>query len=95
MAGDQGYSYPRVRAYLRRRGITPVMPTRNNQRANPRFDKETSRKRHVIERCVGWWKETRQLAARHAKLATDYLATVKLAMIRRCLCLLHDLSDRT
>ena len=95
LAGDKAYSYPAVRAYLRRRGITPVVPTRKNQRANPRFDKETYRKRNVVERCVGWLKENRQLATRHAKLAANYLATVKLAMIRRCLCLLHDPSDRT
>ena len=95
LAGDKGYSYPAVRAYLRRRGILPVIPTRKNQRSNPRFDRTTYRQRNVIERCVGWLKENRQLATRHAKLAANYLATVKLAMIRRCLCLLHDPSDRT
>ena len=95
LAGDKAYSYPAVRAYLRRRGILPVIPTRKNQRANPRFDKSTYKRRNVIERCVGWLKENRQLATRHAKLAENYLATVKLAMIRRCLGLLHDPSDRT
>ena len=95
LAGDKAYSYPAARAYLRRRGITPVIPTRKDQRSNPRFDKETYRQRNVIERCVGWLKENRPLATRHAKLAVNYLATVKLAMIRRCLCLLADPSDRT
>ncbi len=95
LAGDKGYSYPAVRAYLRRRGILPVIPTRKNQRQNPRFDQVTYKKRNVIERCVGWLKENRQLATRHAKLAANYLATVKLAMIRRCLHLLHGPSDRT
>ena len=33
LAGDKGYSYPAVRAYLRRRGILPVIPTRKDQRA--------------------------------------------------------------
>ena len=73
----------------------PGIPTRKDQRANPRFDKETYRQRNVVERCVGWLKENRQLATRHAKLAQNYLATVKLAMIRHCLCLLRDPSDRT
>ena len=95
LAGDKGYSYPRVRVYLHRRGILPVIPTRKDQRANPRFDRATYRRRDVVERCVGWLKENRQLATRHAKLAVNYLATVKLAMIRRCLRLLHDPSDRT
>ncbi len=95
LADDKGYRYPAIRAYLRRRGIVPVIPTRQDQRTNPRFDKATYRQRNVIERCVGWLKENRQLATRHAKLAVNYLATVKLAMIRRCLCLLHEPSDRT
>ena len=95
LAGDKAYSYPAVRAYLRRRGILPVIPTRSNQRTNPRFDRATYKKRNVIERCVGWLKENRQLATRHAKLAASYLATVKLAMIQRCLRLLAPPSDRT
>ena len=84
-----------MRAYLRWRGITPVIPTRKDQWSDPRFDKETCRQRNVVERCGGWLKENRQLATRHAKLADNYLATVKLAMFRRCLCLLADPSDRT
>ena len=59
LAGDKGYCYPAVRAYLRRRGILPVIPTRKDQRANPRFDKATCRQRNVIEHCVGWLKENR------------------------------------
>ena len=94
LAGDKGDRFPSVRVYLRRRGVSPVIPTRKDQRANPRFDRKTYRQRNVIERGVGWRKENRQLATRHAKLAANYLATVKLAMIRRCLCLLHNPSDR-
>ena len=72
-----------------------MIPTRKNQPTNPRFDRTTYRRRNVVERCVGWLKENRQLATRHAKLAVNYLATVKLAMIRRCLRLLEPPSDRT
>lgn len=64
LAGDKGYSCPAVRAYLRRRGILPVIPTRKNQRGNPRFDQAAYKRRNVIERCVGWLKENRQLATR-------------------------------
>lgn len=94
LAGDKGYSYPGIRAYLRRRGIQAVIPTRKDQGVNPRFDKGAYRRRNVVERCVGWLKENRQLATRHAKLAANYLATVKLAMIRRCFRILEP-SDRT
>jgi transposase len=66
-----------VRAYLRRRGIRAVIPTRQDQRANPHFDRQTYRRRNVMERCVGWLKENRRLATRYEKLAVNYLAVVK------------------
>ena len=92
LAGDKGYSYPRIRRYLRRRGIQAVIPTRKDQRRNPHFDKQTYRRRNVVERCVNWLKENRRVGTRHEKLAVNYLAMVQLAMIRRCLRLL-DSSD--
>ena len=82
-----------VRRYLRRRGIQAVIPTRKDQKPNPRFDRATYRRRNVIERAVGWLKENRRLATRYEKLAVDFLAMVKLAMIQLCLQLL-DSSDR-
>ena len=42
----------------------------------------------MVERCIGWLKESRALATRFDKLAVNYLATVKLAMIERYLRLL-------
>jgi hypothetical protein len=46
--------------------------------------------------CVGWLEECRAVATRFDKLAFDYRATVKLAMIQRSLRLLpaHDSSDK-
>ena len=53
VAGDKGYSYRAVRHYLRERRIKPVIPTRNDQKADPNFDRLTYRRRNVVERCVG------------------------------------------
>jgi Transposase DDE domain len=39
LVADKGYSYPSVRAELRRRGIAAVIPTRSNQRRRPGFDR--------------------------------------------------------
>jgi transposase len=39
----------------------------------------------VIERCIGWLKECRRIGTRFEKLAVNFLAMVKLAMIGRCL----------
>jgi len=88
LAGDKGYSYPRIRKWLARHGIGAVIPRRKDQRPDDgrvRFDAETYKRRSVVEQCVGWLKECRAVATRFDKLAVNYLATVKLAMIQRYL----------
>ncbi len=85
LAGDKGYSYPRIRRYLRRRGIVAVIPTRKNQARIRGFDKQAYRRRNVVERCIGWLKERRRLATRFEKLAENFLAMVRLAMLERLL----------
>jgi len=85
VAGDKGYSYARVRRYLRRRRIKAVVPTRKDQRRRPGFDKELYRRRNVVERCINWLKESRALATRFDKLAINYLATVKLGILQQYL----------
>lgn len=84
VAGDKGYSYPSVRAYLAARRIKAVIPTRSDQPRRRCFDKRRYRKRNAVERCVGWLKWSRRLETRHEKLAVNYLALTKLAMIKRC-----------
>ena len=93
VAGDKGYSYPRIRAWLSRRGIEAVIPSRSNQ-PRVRFNKRKYRRRNVVERCIGWLKWCRRIATRYEKLAESYLAMVKLAMIQRCNRLLEP-SNRT
>ena len=96
LAGDKGYSYDRIRRYLRRRKIKAVIPTRKDQKQRPGFDREAYRCRNVVERCINWLKESRALATRFDKLAVNYLATVKLAILQRYLRKLapDDSSDR-
>jgi len=93
VAGDKGYSYPRIRKWLAERRIEAVIPTRSDQ-LRERLDKRKYRGRNVVERCIGWLKESRRVATRYEKFAAHYLAMVKLAMIQRCLRLL-DPSNRT
>jgi transposase len=92
LAADKAYSYKRIRDWLRRRKITPVIPQRANQdgcRGGCRkFDAAAYRRRNVVERCVGWLKECRRVATRYEKLATSYLGMLKLALIQRYLRLL-------
>jgi transposase len=93
LAGDKGYSCERVRKWLRRHKVTPVIPTKSNEQRQDDFDPKAYRGRNVIERCVNWLKENRRLGTRYEKLAVNFLAMAKLAMIRRYFRLL-DSSDR-
>jgi hypothetical protein len=92
LAGDKGYSVPRVRDWLRRQGIRPVIPHKDNEKARHdgrvKFDKAAYRGRAVAEQCVGWLKENRRIGTRFEKLAVHYHGMLELAMIRRYLRLL-------
>ena len=88
LAGDKAYSAPRIRCWLRRKGIEAVIPQRSDEHVRHRgrplkFDRQAYRRRNVVERCVGWLKENRRVAVRYEKLATNYTGMLKLAMIQR------------
>jgi transposase len=48
-----------------------------------KFDKDSYRKRSIIEQCIGWLKECRRIGTRFEKLAINFLAMIKLAFIDR------------
>jgi transposase len=90
VAADRAYSHRRIRRWLRCRHIRAVIPERRDQIAHrrgrlPHFNSQQYRRRTVIERCVDWLKEARAIATCFEKLPIHYLATLKLAMIRRYL----------
>ena len=90
VAGDKGYSYPRVRKWMRDFPTVPVIPMRQDQLAQcqgkpPKFDKKTYRRRSVVEQCIGWLKECRRICTRYEKLAVNFLITIKIGMIQRYL----------
>lgn len=87
--GDKGYSYPSCRRVLRRRGIRHTIPERDDQRARrthrpgrrPAFDRETYRRRNVVERGINRLKQYRAIATRYAKRSANYRAMVVIASI--------------
>ena len=90
VAGDKGYSVARIRQWLQRHRIGAIIPQRSNQRQRHRgrplkFDNDAYRRRSVIACCVGWFKECWAVATRFAKLAVNYMAMIKLAIIQRYL----------
>ena len=94
LAGDKGYSNRRVRRWLKRHRVQAVIPYRDDQhllaREGPALDKKAYRDRNVIERCVGWLKECRRIGTRFEKLAVNFLAMLRLAMIQRYLRILFS-----
>ncbi len=86
---DKGYSYLRCRRLLRTRQIPHTIPERRDQRAQRAtrpgrplaFDRATSARRNVVERCINRLKQWRGLATRYEKRAVNYRAMVVIASI--------------
>jgi transposase len=87
--GDKGYSCQRIRDWLADHGIAAIIPHKDNELARTdgrvKFDKETYRRRSIIENVIGWLKECRRIGTRYEKLAIHFQAMLQLAMIRNCL----------
>ena len=82
VAGDKAYSAAHVRDWLARNRIEAVIPHRANEvgREEP-FDRESYRRRNIIERTIGWLKEFRRIATRYEKLALHYAGMITIGMI--------------
>jgi transposase len=66
---------------LRRKRIKPVIPSRADQPGNPDFDRDTYRRRNLVERLVGKLRQFRRVATRYDKLDPHYLAFVQIASV--------------
>ena len=90
VAGDKGYSFDRIRRWLRRRRMLAVIPYRENETARVLapaggFDRKTYRRRSAIECSIGWLKWARRIGTRFEKFATSFLGMLKLAILKRYL----------
>jgi len=64
LAGDKGYRADWIDEYLLGQGITPVIPSKENEDRDARpveFDRDAYRERNIIERLIGWLKESRRI----------------------------------
>ena len=95
VAADKAYSMPRIRRHLIARAIKSVIPRKSNQQdGRARFEKAVYRNRNIIERLVGWMKESRRIGTRYEKLAISFLGMVQLAMLKQCFRIMQS-PDRT
>ena len=88
LGGDKGYRADWIDGYLQELGIQPVIPSRENEDREKRgieFDKELYRSRNIVERLIGWLKESRRVFARFEKMAKNFAGFIRLAFIRQYL----------
>jgi IS5 family transposase len=78
--GDKGYDYPRCRAALRRRGITPRIARRGIESSQ-----RLGRHRYVVERSLAWLVGYRRLQVRYERRVDVLLGFVHLACALICL----------
>jgi transposase len=93
LLADKAYSSKANRAYLRRRGISSVIPERADEVRNrakrgaaggrpPAFDPSQYADRNVVERAINKLKQNRAVATRYDKRDYVWRGTVDVATIR-------------
>jgi len=86
LAGDKGYRANWIDRLIVALGIKPVIPSKVNEDRTKRpveFDRDAYRDRNIIERLIGWLKESRRILTRFEKTAINYAGMIKLAFIHR------------
>jgi transposase len=90
---DKAYTNKKIRAELRRRRITAVIPEKKDHIAAraakgsrggrpPAFDRELYKQRNVVERAINKLKQFRAVATRYDKREFMYQATVDAATMK-------------
>jgi transposase len=88
LAGDKAYRAQWIDDWLAELGIEPVIPSKGSADRDNRsveFDRAAYRERNIIERLIGWLKESRRIMTRFEKTAVNFLAMIKWACVKRYL----------
>jgi transposase len=82
LLADRGYDADWIRTLVAQRGAWANIPPKRNRKNPICFSAHLYRGRNLVERFFNKIKQCRRVATRYDKLATNYLAFVKLACIR-------------
>jgi transposase len=88
LGGDRAYRANWIDEYLLDLGIQAVIPSRETEHRELRlveFDKEAYRRRNIVERLIGWLKESRRIFSRFEKTAKNFGGMLTLAFIKQYL----------
>ena len=91
LAGDKAYRADWIDDCLLELKITPVIPSKDNEDQDARpivFSRKKYRRRNIIERLIGWLKESRRILTRFEKTAKNFAGMLTIAFIHRYLRLL-------
>ena len=80
--GDKAYDGNAIRDLIESQGAVPNIPAKSNRKWRPCFSKTLYRERNQVERFFSKLKHFRRIAIRYDKLADNFLALVKLALMR-------------
>lgn len=93
LAGDKGYRADWIDECLLDLEIKPVIPSKANEDRDARpviFDEEAYRQRNIVERLIGWLKESRRIFSRFEKTAKNFAGMITMAFIHRYLRLRYN-----
>jgi len=79
LLGDKGYDADWFRQALSERGITPLIPSKTNRKAQIDYDKTLYRQRHKIENMFGRLKDWRRVHTRYDRCAHTFMSAICIA----------------
>ena len=77
--GDRAYGAKKIRLYLTERGARYTIPPTKNLLHPWKYDRQTYKRRNVIERCFCRLKDFRRISTRYDKRADSFKAFLFLA----------------
>ena len=80
MLGDRGYDADWFRSALAKRGITPCIPSKANQKVAIPHDRKLYRQRHKIENMFGRLKDWRCIHTRYDRCAHTFMSAIAIAL---------------
>lgn len=87
--GDKAYGTKEIREYLQRQNANYTIPPKVNTKQPWPFDKETYKRRNVVERFFNRLKEFRRAETRYDKRDDSFLAFVMIAATCVSFSILH------
>ncbi len=79
LIADRGYDANWLIAALKKKGIKPCIPPRNNRKKKRRYSKQLYIQRHTIEIMFGRMKDWRRIAMRYDRCAHTFFSAICLA----------------